>query len=197
MVIPSEGSNHHKALLACNYPPNAHNENQRLPKTAQAAEGAIHMSETIHAQISEYPTINSKTTLDALSQAVKSSDRPSTPLPDPSCPASANPAVARCTQAYADAMESALDRGRHQYDVTREAGNAYRQAMPPLSGHENIRDFIACVAHGMLIDAISGPDGARLLYAAQVAHSALNSPSQSRKPTPTPNPASEPVPETA
>jgi hypothetical protein len=42
--------------------------------------------------------------------------------------------------------------------------------MPPLSGDENIRDFIACTAHGMLIDAISGTDAARLLYAAQVAH---------------------------
>jgi hypothetical protein len=44
--------------------------------------------------------------------------------------------------------------------------------MPPLSGPENIRDFIACVAHAMLIGAILGPDGARLLYAAQVAYQA-------------------------
>jgi hypothetical protein len=35
--------------------------------------------------------------------------------------------------------------------------------MPQLSGQENIRDFIACVAYGMLIKAITGPDGARLL----------------------------------
>ena len=63
--------------------------------------------------------------------------------------------------------------------------------MPPLSGHENICDFIACVAHGILIEAISGSDGARLLYAAQVAHTALNVPAQSRKPTPASTSTSE------
>ncbi len=46
--------------------------------------------------------------------------------------------------------------------------------MPPLSGEQNIRDFIACAAHGMLIDAIDPPVGARLLYAAQVAHRTLH-----------------------
>jgi hypothetical protein len=65
--------------------------------------------------------------------------------------------------------------------------------MPPLSGHENIRDFIACVAQGILIEAISGSDGARLLYAAQVAHTALNIPAQSRKSTPVSKSAPETV----
>jgi hypothetical protein len=41
--------------------------------------------------------------------------------------------------------------------------------MPPLSGYENIRDFIACVAHAMLIGAIQSEQGSKLLYAAQVA----------------------------
>jgi hypothetical protein len=47
--------------------------------------------------------------------------------------------------------------------------------MPQLSGQESIRDFIACVAYGMLIKTIAGPDGARLLYAAQVANSTVRS----------------------
>ncbi len=34
------------------------------------------------------------------------------------------------------------------------ASPAYCEAMPPLSGYENIRDFIACAAHGILINAI-------------------------------------------
>jgi hypothetical protein len=148
------------------------------------------MSITIRAQ-SDYPRITSKTSLDELLVAVMNSNQTPEPLLDPSCPASANPAVARCTHAYADAMQSAIDRRKHEYDAAKEAGNAYRQAMPPLSGHENIRDFIACVAHGMLIEAISGSDGARLLYAAQVAHCALNAPSQSRKSTPSSKPASD------
>jgi hypothetical protein len=44
--------------------------------------------------------------------------------------------------------------------------------MPPLLGAENIRDFIACVAHGMLIGVIENKDATKLLYAAQVAFSA-------------------------
>ena len=149
------------------------------------------MSITIHAQ-SDLPRITSKTSLDQLLTAVMNSNQTPQPLPDPSCPASANHAVARCTQAYADAMQSAIDRDEHQYDAAKAAKNAYRHAMPPLSGHENIRDFIACVAQGILIEAISGSDGARLLYAAQVAHIALNAPAQFRKSIP----ASEPVPKT-
>ena len=148
------------------------------------------MSITIHAQ-SDYPKITSKTSLDQLLTAVMNSNQTPHPLPDSSCPASANHTVARCTQAYADAMQSAIDRDKHQYEAAKEARSAYRQAMPPLSGHENIRDFIACVAHGILIEAISGSDGARLLYAAQVAHTALNAPAQSRKSTPASKPASE------
>jgi hypothetical protein len=52
------------------------------------------------------------------------------------------------------------------------AHKAFRKSLPPLTGRENIQNFIACVAHGMLIGAILSPDGARLLYAAQVAMAA-------------------------
>jgi hypothetical protein len=51
-----------------------------------------------------------------------------------------------------------------------EARQAYRRAMPPLSGSQNISDFVACVAYGMLIEAIRGADAARLLSAAQIAN---------------------------
>jgi hypothetical protein len=37
-----------------------------------------------------------------------------------------------------------------------------------------IRDFIACVVHGIAIGAIPSSEGTRLLYRAQVAHSALS-----------------------
>ena len=53
------------------------------------------------------------------------------------------------------------------------AGNAYCKAMPPLAGYESIRDFIACAAHGILIDAIPQQRANQLLYAAQVALSTL------------------------
>lgn len=44
--------------------------------------------------------------------------------------------------------------------------------MPPLSGQQNIQDFIACVAQGMLLGAILVADGSRFLYAAQIAAAA-------------------------
>jgi hypothetical protein len=43
------------------------------------------------------------------------------------------------------------------------------RAMPPLDSPENIRGFIACVAHGILMEAISPFACNRLLYAAQAA----------------------------
>jgi hypothetical protein len=88
------------------------------------------------------------------------------------------PAVARCCQA----MQTAFRAVKAAYDVNGDesalecqdraaeaAQRAYCQAMPPLSGCENIRNFIACVAHGMMLDVFTGAESTRLLYAAQVA----------------------------
>jgi hypothetical protein len=110
-----------------------------------------------------------KAVLTALSRPQTSPDLSS---PDLSGPASANPAIARCTQAYTAGLRTAVKEGQNSWESERAAKAAYRDAMPPLSGPRNIRDFIACVAHAMLIQAISGSDGARLLYAAQVASAA-------------------------
>ena len=108
-----------------------------------------------------------------------------TPAPIPSShassPASANAAVARCCDAWTLACNAASASGKGQISATFEGEEAYRKAMPPLSGGDNIRDFIACAAHGMLIGAIQGPDGSRLLYAAQVAHCTLKKRSSTQK----------------
>jgi hypothetical protein len=69
--------------------------------------------------------------------------------------------------------------GRSDISAEIDANEAYREAMPVLSDRESIRDFIACTANGMLIDAIQYQHGTQLLYAAQVALSTLN-----RKPQP-------------
>jgi hypothetical protein len=53
--------------------------------------------------------------------------------------------------------------------------------MPPLDDHESIRSFIACVAHGILIEAIPQKRANQLLYASQVALSALHAESKARK----------------
>jgi hypothetical protein len=82
---------------------------------------------------------------------------------------------------WSRAYKIAEKTGRSDFYISNESGIAYRHAMPPLTGEENIRDFIACVAQGMLIGAIAGPDGARLLYAAQVAHTTVTKKGLTRK----------------
>lgn len=51
----------------------------------------------------------------------------------------------------------------------KRVADAYREAMPPLTGAENIRNFIACVGHGLLLHVITEKESAKLLYAAQTA----------------------------
>jgi len=80
-----------------------------------------------------------------------------------------NPAVARCMKAWIRTFKEARAKNKSEYESEKAAIQAYRDAMPSPSGHENIRDFIACVARGMLIGIIVGNDSTKLLYAAQVA----------------------------
>jgi hypothetical protein len=80
-----------------------------------------------------------------------------------------NTAVARCLNAWERTYQAEKAKRKDDYDATEEAHKAYHDAMPPLSGYENIRDFIACIAHAMLINAIRDDQGSKLLYAAQVA----------------------------
>ena len=90
-------------------------------------------------------------------------------------PSSPNPAVALCCEAWDRIYQANLAGGRSRSVAKFNAREAYSNALPPLAGPENIRDFIACVAHGMLIGAIAEARCTRLLYAAQVAHTALRS----------------------
>ena len=50
-----------------------------------------------------------------------------------------------------------------------DPGAAYRAAMPSPTTRKAIRDFVACVLHGMSIDAIDPWNGSRLLAGARVA----------------------------
>jgi hypothetical protein len=84
-----------------------------------------------------------------------------------------NMAVEHCTKAYTQAAKDATAEGKSA-ELSLKAGQlAYGLAIPPLTGGDSIGDFIACVTHGMLLGAIPGSDATRLLYAAQVAHSAV------------------------
>lgn len=65
------------------------------------------------------------------------------------------------------------------------ARQAYAQALPPLDSRHNIRSCIACIAVGVQQGLIESDRANRLLYAAQLALSAL--PTRSRR-NPKPKP---------
>ena len=83
------------------------------------------------------------------------------------------PALSRCADASRRVYEAKLAKKVSKYEASQAAGEAYRNAMPPLVGYDNIRGFIACVGNAMLRHIIFEPESTRLLYAAQVALSLL------------------------
>jgi hypothetical protein len=94
-----------------------------------------------------------------------------------------NPAVARCMKAWIRAFMEAMAKNKSEYESNKAAIQAYRDAMPSPCSYESIRDFIACVARGMLIGIIHGEESTKLLYAVQVAYGmSLRQPSP-QKPT--------------
>jgi hypothetical protein len=84
-----------------------------------------------------------------------------------------NMAVDHCVTTYTTSATECLAKGEKNDTALKIARMAYCLAMPKLSGADNLRDFVACVTHGMLIGVIPGPDATRLLYAAQVARTML------------------------
>ena len=85
-----------------------------------------------------------------------------------------NSAVALCYESYSRALKEAEEMHMLQARAYFFARDVYRKAMPPLTGRENIQNFIACIAHGMLMKIIEPADATRLLYAAQIAQSAAD-----------------------
>jgi hypothetical protein len=55
-----------------------------------------------------------------------------------------------------------------QIFAAKDASVAYCNAMPMLAGQDGVRDFLACVAHGILIGAIPKEKSGHLLAAARV-----------------------------
>ncbi|MGB7985364.1 MAG: hypothetical protein WCF54_09410 [Terracidiphilus sp.] len=100
------------------------------------------------------------------------------PLPNlPSDDKRARAAIRRCCKAWQRVFDASLAEEADELDksfAAEIAAPAYCKAMPPLAGYENIRDFIACAAHGILIQAIPEKRANQLLYAAQVALATLN-----------------------
>jgi hypothetical protein len=142
----------------------------------------------------------------ALEQALIAPEPVANPNLEP-LPASSNSkaAIRRCRAAWKRAfdiyIESEGDNFFTRKGAAENANPVYCAAMPVLDSPENIRDFIACTAHGILIGAIPAERSGQLLYAAQVALSfhqfqakASKEPKKRRTPPPPPKkqPRSEP-----
>jgi hypothetical protein len=98
--------------------------------------------------------------------------------------ATCNNAVARCCAAFIETFRAVFAAGdpnepnSARFEAGKAAVTAYSAALPPLTGASNIRDFIACVAHGMLLEILDDRAGTKLLYAAQVAGSFMEKPAK-------------------
>jgi hypothetical protein len=103
---------------------------------------------------------------------------------DKSSPSFSNPAVAHCCKAWKKAFRAARNADESELEAFDQAGQTYRESMPPLSTSDGCLDFIACVAQGILLGAISETESSKLLYAAQVALTASNNEQNSRKSSP-------------
>ncbi|HEY1985952.1 MAG TPA: hypothetical protein VGG85_11105 [Terracidiphilus sp.] len=85
-------------------------------------------------------------------------------------------AVSRCTLAFRQAFREQMARAKDEWLAQDIASKQFRKTLPRLSGEDNIRDFIACVAQGVLLEAIEPKLSSSLLYAAQVALYSLRRP---------------------
>jgi hypothetical protein len=104
------------------------------------------------------------------------------------CPALKDPVIGRCAGVWTAIFYATLDKTNSISDANRCANIAFRTASPPLSGYQNICDFIACVGYGVLLGAIKPDIGTKPLYGAQVAHAAIpqNAKIQTRMPVQAP-----------
>jgi hypothetical protein len=112
----------------------------------------------------------------AVAEALNGLQPDTTPTPGPK-PTSPKTAVRRCCAAYDRAYKAKFkenkENGGTDLFARMDGEKAFRDAMPMLAGYEGVRDFIACAAHGILIDAIPQDRTSQLLYAAQVALATL------------------------
>lgn len=129
---------------------------------------------------------------DTSSPSTGSSNKAESESPYPENDHLDNEALERCVNAWRRNFELASinprDENLHRTGGAEEnlfaieqGAEAYRNAMPLLAGYENIRDFIACVAYGMLKNIFCPEESRDLLAAAKIAMALLK-----KQPTPTP-----------
>jgi hypothetical protein len=100
-------------------------------------------------------------------------------MTQPASQPSTHVAVNRCLAAYRQAVQAG---GGATSSAARDAGvNAYRAALPIVSTRESIRDFIACITHGMVFNVFWNDEGPKLIAAAKAALATF---SRDREPAP-------------
>ena len=92
-----------------------------------------------------------------------------TPVEIKRYPALQDPAVAHCYEVWKSAYRRVMRREKSRLVARKEAGDAFRSALPALSGTENIQNFVTCVAFAMTSGILNEDITEKLLYAAQVA----------------------------
>jgi hypothetical protein len=88
-------------------------------------------------------------------------------------PALKNPSIACCHFAWERGYRAGMKATKSRMLARKFARDAFCQALPALSGLENIGNFLACVAFAMATGVFVDGDGAELLESAQVALDAL------------------------
>jgi hypothetical protein len=81
----------------------------------------------------------------------------------PSASPQRSPAILRCWAARDRSLEESSTQNLGEYRTKENANDAYRLTMPEPSGHENIRDHIACVSFGVLAGFVSPIESPGLL----------------------------------
>ncbi len=100
-------------------------------------------------------------------------------MTQPASEPSTHVAVNRCLIAYRQAVQAG---GGAKSSAARDAGvDAYRAALPIVSTRESIRDFIACITHGMVFHVFWNDEGPKLIAAAKAALATF---SRDREPAP-------------
>jgi hypothetical protein len=93
-----------------------------------------------------------------------------------------NPAVYQCCEASNAAYDASFAKDKNEDSAQDAADFAFREALPPLKGIRNIRNFIACVTYGALMGIIDGRESSRLLYAARIAYTTRRTRKRETKP---------------
>ena len=88
-----------------------------------------------------------------------------------------NEAIVNCMKAWNYAYKKAaddLDEDENDYPAQKAGNKAYLNAAPPLSGLENICDFIACINYASMRGVVTHTDATHYMANARIALAALS-----------------------